>query len=77
MSALFRFDGTMKRRDSHGNPITAIPTSIVAANIDEATEKARAAWGRSTTASAKFWSHSFFVESVNEMVTVGGSNDDK
>ena len=64
----FRFEGTVKRLDTYGERfVSSTPTSIIAATLDEATEKARLAFGATYDGFRKFWSHRFFVESVTEV----------
>jgi hypothetical protein len=68
MSARYRFDGTVKRLNTYGDRFeTSTPTSVTAATMDEATEKARVAFGATYDGFRKFWSHQFFIDSVTEV----------
>lgn len=70
----YRFDGTVKRLDTYGERFTtSTHTSIIAATLDEATEKARVAFGANYDTFRRFWSHRFFVDTVTEVGPVSAA----
>lgn len=67
-AARYRFDGTVKRFNTYGDRVeTSTPTSIIAATMIEATDKAHAVFGATYDGFRKIWSHRFFIESVTEV----------
>lgn len=66
---LFEFTCTVRRRDMYGDRyVSTTPSTVLAKNIGEATEKAREAFGATYDDFRKFWSHDVLIDSVKEIL---------